>query len=245
MKALIILAFALVAAVSADQGYGYQQPKAYCRDTNTSIYAEVCVPGFAPEAKPVDLAIKNVAEDEFCFTQTQTECEETTKNVEREICTYAYEQRREKLDATTTKLTYEDKSETMKVTTCSASGYAPKPYSPYGPHAHESGEHQYCREEYQTQEYRLPKVDEPLAVQVDGNVPEPKKECTTLTLEVTEVVCKDVEVEKCIVLAKLDDAVQTIEQTEVVLGEPNCNKITLSLPTEVCAQHHAHGYGHH
>ena len=83
-------------------------------------------------------------------------------------------------------VTYEDKSETMKVTTCSPSGYK-QPYSPYGPHKESHGEHQYCREEYQTQAYRVPKVDEPIEVKVNGNVPEPRKECVTLALEITEV----------------------------------------------------------
>ena len=139
-------------------------------------------------------------------------------------------------------VTYEDKSETMKVTTCSPSGYK-QPYSPYGPHKESHGEHQYCREEYQTQAYRVPKVDEPLAVKVDGNVPEPRQECVNLTLEVTEVVCKDVEVEKCVALAELEDGTQTVEQSEVILGEPDCEQITLSLPTQVCSK--PHGYGHH
>ena len=54
------------------------------------------------------------------------------------------------------------KSETMKVTTCSpTAGYGG--YG-YGHHKRSAGEHQYCREEYQTQEYRLPKVEEPTEV---------------------------------------------------------------------------------
>ena len=88
-----------MAAPEADHGYG--PPPAYCRDTNTSIYAEVCVPGFTNEARPVELNVKNVVDGEFCYTQTRTECEETTKEVTREICTYTYGQRQEQLDATT------------------------------------------------------------------------------------------------------------------------------------------------
>ena len=52
-------------------------------------------------------------------------------------------------------------SETMKVTTCSpTAGYG---YG-HGHHKRSAGEHQYCREEYQTQEYRIPKVEEPTEV---------------------------------------------------------------------------------
>ena len=62
-------------------------------------------------------------------------------------------------------ITDDVKSETMKVTTCSPTGYhsPPSGYG-YGHHKRSAGEHQYCREEYQTQEYRLPKVEEPAEV---------------------------------------------------------------------------------
>ena len=57
-------------------------------------------------------------------------------------------------------------SETMKVTTCSPAGYHQEPSYGYGHghHKRSAGEHQYCREEYQTQEYRIPKVEEPTEV---------------------------------------------------------------------------------
>lgn len=236
MQAFYILAFlpALIFA-EADSGYGYA-PKFYCRDTNTSIYAEVCVPGFTNEVKPVELDVKKAADDEYCFTQTKTECEETTKNVEREICTYNYVEKKETLSATTTQLTYEEKSETMKVTTC-------KPSAGYGPeHYGSKGEHQYCHEEYQTQEYKVPKVDTPVDVPVEVSVPEPVKECFKKTLQITEVVCKDVETPKCISLTKLEDAKESVDQSEVILGEPDCKQVTLTLPTQACSKQH--GYGH-
>ena len=83
----------------------------------------------------------------------------------------------------------------MKVTTCSPSGYG-HPQQGYGKPAH--GEHQYCREEYQTQSYRVPLVTEPLAVEVEVAAPQPVKQCVTKVIELTEVVCEDVNVEKCI-----------------------------------------------
>ena len=95
------------AEAEADSGYVHE-PKYYCRDTNTSIYAEVCVPGFTTNTKPVELAVKNIVDDKYCYTQTQTQCEETTKNVEREICTYTYISKKEKREATTTKVIEEN-----------------------------------------------------------------------------------------------------------------------------------------
>ena len=50
MAALLPAVALAEAEPKADSGYGYA-PKLYCRDTNTSIYAEVCVPGFATEVR--------------------------------------------------------------------------------------------------------------------------------------------------------------------------------------------------
>ena len=49
----------VASAAAAQPGYGYQ-PEFYCRDTNTSIYAEVCVPAFTEKVTPVTLAVKEV-----------------------------------------------------------------------------------------------------------------------------------------------------------------------------------------
>merc|ERR1712126_433321 len=71
-------------------GYGHA-PELLCRDTNTSIYAEVCVPAFAEQVTPVTLAVKEVVDDDYCFDRVLTICEETNTVVQREICTYVYE----------------------------------------------------------------------------------------------------------------------------------------------------------
>ena len=55
--------------------------------------------------RPVELAVKNVVDDQYCYTQTRTECRETTKNVDREICTYSYSSVRETRPAQTTQVT--------------------------------------------------------------------------------------------------------------------------------------------
>merc|ERR1712111_169872 len=137
MQGLILLAVAL-SAVSADvhapaHGYGYA-PEFYCRDTNTSIYAEVCVPAFAEKVTPVTLAVKEVVDNDHCFDRVLTICEETSTTVEREICTYVYEREDVTAPCTTTQVTYDEKSETMKVTACGPSGYGHQGYG--------QGEHQ-------------------------------------------------------------------------------------------------------
>jgi len=218
-----------IAAASADQpGYGYA-PEYYCRDTNTSIYAEVCVPAFAEQVTPVTLATKIVVDDDYCFDRVLTVCEETSQTVEREICTYEYEREDVAAPCTTTQVTYADKSETMKVTTCNPSGYGTPGYG--------SGEHQYCREEYQTQAYRVPLVTEPKEETCKLAYPAPKKVCVTKSIEITEVKCEDKIERKCFNVAKFQDSSVTIEQKEIVIGEPSCEQLTLTLPTQACTKH--------
>merc|ERR1711971_635524 len=121
MQGLFIFSVTLAAALAdihaPAHGYGYA-PEFYCRDTNTSIYAEVCVPAFADQVTPITLAVKEVVDNDYCFDRVLTVCEETSTIVEREICTYAYEQEDVVAPAQTTQVTYETKTETMKVTAC-------------------------------------------------------------------------------------------------------------------------------
>merc|ERR1712128_15167 len=239
MGMLVFLLTLTVSYASADAATGYHAAPAYapqysCRDTNTSVYAEVCVPAFAEKVTPVTLAVKEVIDNDYCFDRVLTICEETSTIVEREICTYVYEREDVVAPCTTTQVTYEDKSETMKVTRCGASGYGQQSYG------HGKGEHQVCREEYQTQAYKVPLVTVPLEVSCSLAYPAPKKVCVTKAIEITEVKCEDLIENKCFNVAKFADATNTVEQKEIVIGEPSCEKITLTLPTQACAK--AHGY---
>merc|ERR1712088_743621 len=238
MQGLLIFTVALAASVSADaaapaHGYGYA-PEFYCRDTNTSIYAEVCVPAFTDKVTPITLAVKVVVDNDYCFDRVLTICEETSTIVEREICTYTYEKDDVVAPAQTTQVTYETKTETMKVTACKASGYGTPGYG--------HGEHQLCREEYQTQSYKVPLVTAPLAVEVNIAYPRPVEVCVTKAIEITEVVCRDDVEQKCFNVAKFEDSTNTVDQTEVVIGEPACDQVTLTLPTQSCS-HAKPAYG--
>merc|ERR1712117_519276 len=149
MQVAIVLALAVAAAVAEPiEHHGHHAahhaPELLCRDTNTSIYAEVCVPAFAEQVTPVTLAVKEVVDNAYCFDRVLTICEETNTVVQREICTYVYEKEEVVAPCQTTQVTYDQKSETMKVTACGAAGYG------YGHHGYGQGEHQVCREEYQT-----------------------------------------------------------------------------------------------
>ena len=99
ISALIGAASAAVQAPS----YGYA-PEYYCRDTNTSVYAEVCVPAFTEKVTPVTLAVKEVVDNDYCFDRVLTVCEETSTTVEREICTMCMKRRRLLLPAPPSRL---------------------------------------------------------------------------------------------------------------------------------------------
>merc|ERR1712033_27926 len=224
-------------------GYGHPPaPELLCRDTNTSIYAEVCVPAFAEQVTPVTLAVKEVVDNDYCFDRVLTICEETNTVVQREICTYVYEREDVTAPCTTTQVTYEEKSETMKVTTCSPTepGYG----GGYGGYGHPYA-NQHCREEYQTQAYKVPLVTAPLQVTCSLAHPAPKEVCVTKDITITEVKCQDKVENKCFNVAKFIDATNTVNQKEIIIGEPSCEQISLSLVTQSCQQKHGYTTGYH
>merc|ERR1711936_1468927 len=228
MEAFILALLPLVAFADHAPAYGYG-PQYHCRDTNTSVYAEVCVPAFTTVDKPITLDVKVVEDNDYCYQQITTVCSLTTKTSSHTLCTYSYQNKVTTLDARVTQVTYAEKSETMKVTSCKPSGYGDH----YG-----AGEHQYCREEYQTQAYKVPLVDAPLDITVELTNPEPIKECVTKDIILTEVVCEDIVEQKCFNVAELVDDVNVVDQVEIILGEPNCNAVTLTLPTKACKKSH-------
>lgn len=235
MQILLFLLPAVAFAAHPAPHGGYGHPKLYCRDTNTSVYAEVCVPQFRPEITPETLAVKIVVPDQFCYESVITTCEETSTINKHTLCTSTYEGVEavfpvgDPLSAHVTQVTYEDKSETMRVTSCKASGYG---HGGYG-----AGEHQYCREEYQTQAYKVPLVTEDLNIEASLSEPQPKEICTDVEVEITEVKCSDAVAEKCVDLVKFEDSTNTIDiQNHVISEEPNCEQVTLTLPTKACSK---------
>jgi len=233
MQAFILALLPLVAFADHAPAYGHHAPaygpQYHCRDTNTSVYAEVCVPAFTNVEKPITLDVKVVEDNDYCYQQITTVCSLTTRKSSHTLCTYSYQNKVTTLDARVTQVTYAEKSETMKVTSCKPSGYGDH----YG-----AGEHQYCREEYQTQAYKVPLVTEPKAITVDLTNAEPVETCVEKVIEVDEVVCEDVTSQRCFNVARLVDSTNTVIQSEVVLGDPKCDAVTLTLPTKACKKSH-------
>merc|ERR1711981_178288 len=73
MQAFILALLPLVAFADHAPAYGYG-PQYHCRDTNTSVYAEVCVPAFTTKVTPIELAVKVVQDADYCYDQIVTVC---------------------------------------------------------------------------------------------------------------------------------------------------------------------------
>jgi hypothetical protein len=237
----------LTAYVSADGGYAYA-PDYYCRDTNTSVYAEICVPAFAPRVTPLSLATKNIMNGEYCFDEVLTECKETSTTVDRKICTFQYVKEEAVALCATTQVTFDEKAETMKETSCkkkasgfaAATSYGTPSYGVPAP-AHGTGVHQHCREEYQTQAYRVPLVTVPNPELCKLSFPAPKQVCVTKSLVLTEVKCAEkVEKRTCFPVVKWVDSSVRVEEKDVAIVEPSCKQRTLTLPTQACTKKNAY-----
>merc|ERR1711953_33091 len=75
--------------------------------------------------------------------------------------------------------------------------------------------------------------------------PAPKEVCVTKSIEITEVKCEDKIDNVCFNVAKFVDATNVVDQVETIIGEPSCEQITLTLPTQACSKaHHAPAYHH-
>ena len=57
-------------------------------------------------------------------------------------------------------------------------------------------------------------------------------------ITITEVICEDKIENKCFNVAKFVDATNTVDQQEIIIGEPSCEQITLTLDTQACRQQH-------
>lgn len=231
MQVFIFTLLSLLSLVSADHAPGYGGYGITCRNTTNTYTGEICVPAFAETVTPITLAVKEVQDNDYCYDQIRTVCTVTETTNQHELCTYSYAPKTETLPAQVTQVTYEEKSETMKVTNCKATGYG----GGYG-----QGEHQVCAEEYQTQAFSVPLVTAPLDITVDLTNPEPVQTCVIKDIILTEVVCEDIVEQKCFNVAILVDAENIVDQKEIIVGEPDCNEVTLELPTQHCKLPYKH-----
>ena len=192
----------------------------------------MCSPDFAEEVNPNQNKVKIVVEEDYCFDEITTVCKEIEAAVEREICTYEYSKEEVATDCATTKITFEERSESMKQTPCTPSGY--------GNLGYDAGDHQYCREEVQTQAYKVPVVTMPVVGSCMLSYPAPRKVCIFKPIAITEVKCEDKVGRKCFKTAKFEDSTNTIDERTIITGEPKCDQYTLTLPTQACTRAQAY-----
>merc|ERR1719278_2163888 len=87
------------------------------------------LPQFAPTVTPETLAVKIVVPETFCYQRVITTCVETNSINTHTLCTSTYAAVEQKfpvedpLAGHITQIGYDEKSETMKVTACRATGY--------------------------------------------------------------------------------------------------------------------------
>ena len=123
-------------------------------------------------------------------------------------------------------MTFEERSEIMRQTTCSPSGY--------GSLGFDAGNHQYCRQETQTQSYKVPIVTQPVVGSCLLSYPEPRRVCTSKAIDITEVKCDEKIDRKCLNTYKLNESTNRMDEKTIITGPPKCDQFTLALPTQAC-----------
>merc|ERR1719427_240069 len=108
--------------------------------------------------------------------------------------------------------------------------------SGYGSPGNGYGAHQVCGEKSATQKFSLPEVDEPLEQTCKLSYPVPRKVCKDYNYEITNIVCKDKVSEVCFDIPKLRDTTRSVEDTELVQGEPNCDEVILTKASKLCTE---------
>jgi len=206
-------------------GYAYEAPKHNCSVRDVVETAEVCTPAFETVCAPVELPVKRIVDKEQCYTVTRTVCSESTEEIDNEICTYSYQQKKEDTNAKTVEVSFKKECNVQMVTVC-------QPTPGYGYHSYG---HNYCKEVAQETCYNTPVVT-PVEPAVTVAYPEPIKTCVNKPISLIKVSCEDISAEKCITVPEVEDAVETVDKCITQLGAPACNTVELTLPKQVCKE---------
>ena len=213
--------------------YGFGKPKYNCSVQEVVESAEVCIPAFETVCAPVELAIKKIVDKEQCYTVTRTVCSESTEEIENEICTYSYQQKKEDTNAKTVEVTFKRECNTQMVTVC-------QPTPGYGYHSYG---HNYCKEVAQETCNNTPVVtpNEPTVVVA---YPEPVKECVNKPISQTQNTCKVISSEECVTVPEVEEDIEAVEKCITKLADPTCHTSQLNLPKQACKEI-VYRNGHH
>ena len=205
--------------------YGYEHPKHNCSVEDVTEIVDICTPAFESNCEDVDITIKKIVDGEYCYTETKSVCTETIETIDNEICTYSYEPRTEDTSAKTVDVNFVKETNKQMVTVCQP-GYG---------HGYHSYGHQYCKEVAQETAYNVPKVAT-IDVPVTVTYPEPVKSCTNKPIELPRISCETVTEQKCVNQPEVEDEVVYIEKCVTRLSQPDCQRVELTLPKQVCKE---------
>ena len=200
-------------------------PKHNCSLVMEMEKVEVCTPAFETKCMKVDLMVKRVVEKEQCQVISRTVCTESTETIPNEICTYSYMAHTEDTVAKTVEISFEKECMTQMVTVC-------QPQAGYGYHSYG---HQYCKEVEQETSYNVPVVS-PRDVEVRVGYPEPIKTCVNKPISLPRISCEVLVEKKCVAQPEVEDATESVEKCVTTLGRPECQKVELTLPKQVCKE---------
>jgi len=182
------------------------------------------VPAVESSCEDVDVIVKRITLGEYCYEASVTECTETEETVDNEICTYNYEKQYEDTNAQTVEVTFRQESNTQMVTVCQPGYHG---YGGYG--------QKYCKEVAQETKYNVPVVS-PKDVPVRVGFPVAQKNCINKPITIPRISCETRTEQKCVDQPEIEETTETLEKCETSLAEPDCQKIELTLPKQVCKE---------
>ena len=94
---------------------------------------------------------------------------------------------------------------------------------------YQSYEQKYCKEDDQQSCYNVPTFTMN-NTEVSVTRPAPIKSCTHTSTTIQRITCKDIVENKCMTVPEVKEETQKIDKCEVVLGEPSCQEVSLTLP---------------
>ena len=177
---------------------------------------------YSTRCENVDMPVKRIIDEKFCFKVTQTICTESISEIPNQVCSYSYNTKSKDSIAKTLDVTFEKQRHVQLVTVCSyhlLHGYGPS-----------------CKEVAQETAYNVPVVV-PMDVPVKISYPDPIKTCINQPIALPVVNCKDEVEEKCIVVPKLMNDVESVEKCQTYLkAKPSCQDLSLTLPKLICVE---------
>jgi hypothetical protein len=185
------------------------------------VKTEVCIPTFETKCSSVVLDVKVIVDKEQCQNITHTVCSSADEVIKHKICVYEYEKKTEDVETKTVSITYAKECTNHRVTVC----------QPVQGYQHQSYEQQYCKEDDQQSCYNVPTFTMN-NTEVSVTRPAPIKSCTHTSTTIQRITCKDIVENKCMTVPELKEETQKIDKCEVVLGEPSCQEVSLTLPIE-------------